>query len=295
MRRRLGLMAFAALALVLAAQQVSAQAPPPRHPVFGHSLYSGTGNIVTPDAFVSEGFLWGTFSMIVIDDKGIKGLPSENSRASGGVALGGWIEVGGMATSVEEYAAFGKLQLVKQRDIFPAIAVGIQNVSNKELGRFAFLDSDYNAFWDRTAAYAVMSYVVGPGGRSFPSWVVLSFGWGSGTFLTKQDSFEGDDGTGGAFGAVSFDFGAADDAFIRVTTEWDGFDLNLAVSAWLAGLEMTLGVLSLDEGDAPERNDADPTTTPKGIFYNQAKAYVSMTLDARVLTRLPWIWTSDED
>jgi hypothetical protein len=58
---------------------------------------------------------------------------------------------------------------------------------------------------------------------------------------------------------------------------------------------MTLGVLSLDEGDAPELDYTDPTTTPKGIFYNQAKAYVSMTLDARVLTRLPWIWTSGEE
>ena len=295
MRRRLGLMAFAALALVLTVQQVSAQAPPARHPVFGHSLYSGTGFIATPDAFVSEGFLWGSFSMIVADDKGVPTIPSENSRFSGGVALAGWIEVGGMATSTEHYAAFGKLQLVKQRDIFPAIAVGVQNVSNKEMGRFAYFDKAYGKFSDRAAAYAVMTYVVGPGGRSFPSLVVLSFGWGSGTFLTKQDSFEGDEGTGGAFGAVSFDFGAADDAFIRVTTEWDGFDLNLAVSAWLAGLEMSLGVLSLDEGDAPEPNPADPTAWGPGIFYNQAKAYVSMTLDARVFKRLPWIWKSDED
>lgn len=293
MRRRLGLMAFAALALVLTAQQVSAQAPPPRHPVFGHSLYSGTGFIATPDAFVTEGFLWGSFSMIVVDDMGTN-VPSENSRFSGGVALAGYIEVGGMASSTKDYAAFGKVQLVKQRDIFPAIAVGVQNLTGQDLGRFAFKNSAFSKFSDRTSLYAVMTYVVGPGGTSFPSWVVLSFGWGSGTFLTDQDFYEGDEGTGGAFGAVSFDFGAADDAFIRITTEWDGFDLNLAASAWLAGLEMTIGVLSLDEGDAPIPNTFDPTASPPGVFYNQAKAYVSMTLDARVLTRLPWIWTSDE-
>ncbi len=299
MRRILGLAAFAALALVLATQQAWSQAPPPRHPVFGHSLYSGTGFIHTPDAFVTEGWLWGTFSMISVDNKGVSGLPSENSRLSGGVGLAGWVEVGAMATSRDHFAAFGKVQLVRQQGIFPAIGAGVLNLTNSDMGRFALYDTAYATFGKRTSFYAVMSYVVGPGGRSFPSWVVLSFGWGSGVFLEDQEWFEGDEATGGAFGAVAFDFGAADDAFIRVTTEWDGFDLNLAISAWLAGLEMTVGVLSLDEGEAPEPlapgEAYDPTRTRQGIFYNQAKAYVSMTLDARVLGRLPWIWKGDEE
>lgn len=301
MRRSLGLTAVAALALVVCGQPLWGQQPPARHPVFGHSLYSGTGFIATPDAFVTEGFLWGSFAMVVIDDKGLKGLSTEHSRVSGGVALNGWIEVGGMATSWEDYAAFGKLQLVKQQGIFPAMAAGVMNVTNQELGRFAFLaDSgaanffdSYSDLLDRVSIYGVMTYVVGPGGRGFPSWVVLSFGWGSGIFLKEMDFFDGG-GTGGAFGAVSFDFGAADDALIRVTTEWDGFDLNVALSAWLAGLEFKAGVLSLDEGEAEEPDLSDPTRTRAGIFYNQAKGFVSLTLDARVLGRLPWIWTSDE-
>jgi hypothetical protein len=262
-------------------------------------MYSGTGFIHTPDAFVTEGWLWGSFTMIAVDNKGLSSLPSENSRVSGGIGLAGWVEVGAMATSREEFAAFGKVQLVKQQGIFPAIAAGVLNVTNSDLGRFGLYDPAYDEFGKRTSVYAVMTYVVGPGGRSFPSWVVLSFGWGSGVFLEDQESFEGDEATGGAFGAVAFDFGAADDAFIRVTTEWDGFDLNVAVSAWLAGLEMAVGVLSVDEGEAPEPlgpgEAYDPTRTRQGIFYNQAKPYVSITLDARVLGRLPWIWTSDEE
>lgn len=215
--------------------------------------------------------------------------------------MGDFIEVGGTLHNRKTFSGFGKIQLIRQRGIFPAIAAGVQNLSNKAIGRFGMEDGFYGDVIDRASVYGVATYVVGPGGRNFASWVVLSAGWGSGIFEKDNPAFEGDEGTSGLFGSVAFDFQAADEAFIRVVTEWDGFDLNLGVVAWLAGLQLTVGVLSADEGDAPvpqlpgDPLPFDPTRTRQGFFYNQAKAFASVTIDARVLTRLPWIWTRGED
>ncbi len=214
------------------------------------------------------------------------------------MALGDFIEVGGTVINNETYGAFGKIQLVRQRGIFPAIAAGVHNLTNEGVGRFGMEDPFYGDLVDRASVYGVATYVVGPGGRNFASWVILSAGWGSGIFEKDNPAFEGDDGTSGIFGSVAFDFQAGDEAFIRIVTEWDGFDLNIGATAWLAGLELTVGVLSVDEGGAAEAQlagDSDPTQTRQGVFYNQAKAFASVTIDARVLPRLPWFWTSGEE
>jgi hypothetical protein len=264
----------------------------------GHTLYFGTGFIMTPSPYVPQTSGFVTMTMIVSEDLGNPAFPTAHSRVAGGLTLGQWIEVGAMASSTDDYAAFGKLQVIKQTGIYPAIAVGVMNATTADMGRFGLFDPVYRDVADATTIYGVASYVVGPGGRKFPSWVVLSAGWGSGVFEKSNPAFEGDDRTGGVFGAVAFDFQAADDAFIRVITEWDGFDLNMGIVAWLAGLEFSAGVLSVDEGGAedplPPGAPADPTRTPQGLFYNQAKPYFSVTLDFRALERLPWVWKSQE-
>ncbi len=300
MRRPLGTTAIAAFATMFVLQPVWAQRPPPRHPVFGHTLHQGTGFIATPHAFASEGEFFGT-GTIVGHDTFDPNNPITFVRAAGGIALGDFIEVGGTVHNRGSYSAFGKIQLVRQRGVFPAIAAGVQNVGNSDIGRFGMEDPFYSDLADQASLYGVATYVVGPGGRNFASWVIVSAGWGSGIFEKDNPAFEEDDGTSGLFGAVAFDFQAAEEAFIRVVTEWDGFDLNLGVVAWLAGLQLTVGVLSADEGDAPvpqlpgDPLPFDPTRTRQGVFYNQAKAFASVTVDARALLKLPWIWTRGED
>lgn len=297
MRRSLGTLAMAGLVLMHAVQPARAQVPPPEHPVFGHTMYFGTGFINTPSAYVPPSGLFVTGSMIISDQKGTS-YPEQHSRVAGGLTLARILEVGGMAAGFGEYAAFGKIKLIRQSGAFPALAGGVMNLTDSPLGRFAISDTVYSDIENRTSIYAVASYVVGPGGRNFPSWVVISGGWGSGIFLEENPQFSGG-GSGGLFGSVAFDFGAGDEAFIRITTEWDGFDLNLGATAWLSGLEVTIGVLALEEGGVEEPllpgEDFDPRRTPRGLFYNQAKFFVSGTIDFGVLGRLPWVWTKDEE
>jgi hypothetical protein len=101
------------------------------------------------------------------------------------------------------------------------------------------------------------------------------------------------------FGAVSFDFQAGENTFLRFAGEWDGFDLNVSAVAWLSGLEFTLGALSLGKGDAPEEllpgDPFDPTRAWPGHFYNQIKLFVSVTVDFRALGVIPWVWTTEEE
>jgi hypothetical protein len=300
MRRPLGLMAALAFALVLAVQPASAQVTAdPEHPVFGHTLFAGSGFIATPHAFVPRSTLFATGTAMVADNLSGDTTSDLSTEARGavGISLAGWIEVGGAMYASDAFSLFGKVQLVRQGGVFPAIALGVMNGTTANVGRFGVEDPFYDEWWKATSFYGVFTYVVGPGGRGFPSWVVISGGWGSGIFLEDNPQFAGDERSGGVFGSVAFDFRASDGAFIRVTTEWDGFDLNLAATAWLSGLELTLGVLSLDEGGAlePDPLNLDLTRTPQGIFYNQTKVFVSLTLDFRVFGSLPWIWGGDED
>jgi hypothetical protein len=299
MRRPLGLTAALAFALLLAVQPAWAQqTADPEHPVFGHSLFGGSGFIATPHAFVPKSTFFATGTAMVADNLSgdtTSDLSTE-ARGAAGISLAGWIEVGGAMYATDAFAVFGKAQVVRQSGVFPAFALGVMNGTTANVGRFGVEDLYYDEWWKATSFYGVFTYVVGPGGRNFPSWVVISAGWGSGIFLEDNPQFDGNERSGGVFGAVAFDFRAGDGAYVRVTTEWDGFDLNLAATAWLRGLELTLGVLSLDEGGALEPGDPlDPTRTPQGIFYNQTKVFVSMTLDFRVFGFLPWIWTGDEE
>ena len=296
MRRTLGSLAAAVFALVFALQPAWAQRPPPEHPVFGHTLYSTTGMIATPHAFASPTTIFGTGTAIVADRA--PGDPNTAGRLGAGIGLGGWVEAGGTMFDTDQFGLFAKAQLTHQRGIFPAIALGVVNGTTASIGRFGINDAFYDEWYRATSFYAVLTYVAGPGGRGFPSWVVISGGWGSGIFLEDNPQFEGG-GSGGAFGSVAFDFKAGEGAFIRTIAEWDGYDLNIGATAWLEGLELTFGILSIDEGDAPDPllpgETFDPTRTEAGVFYNQAKWYASLTLDARVLGKLPWIWTGDEE
>jgi hypothetical protein len=297
MRRPLGWTAVAVLALLLALQPAWAQRPPPQLPVYGHTLMNGSGFIATPHAFVPKNALF--FTATAIPPETPDGDSYVATRLSGGLALGGWIEVGGTIGYGDAITLFGKVQLVRQSGVFPAIAFGVKNLTTADIGRYGIEDPFYDDPQDASSLYGVFTYVVGPGRTSFPSFVTISGGWGTGVFMKDNPQIEGSNRTSGVFSTVSFDFQAAEDAYIRVITEWDGFDLNLGATAWLAGLELTAGILSVGKGEAePVQQPGepfDPTRTWTGQFYNQVKPFISLTLDLRALGAIPWVWTKDEE
>lgn len=294
MRRSLGLAATLAFTLALVGRPAGAQPPPPEHPTFGHMLIAGTGLIGTPHAMVPKTSLFATFTAVPFDR--VVGNDYTLFSGSAGLTLGRFIEVGATLYHSDAYAAFGKVQLVQQRGIFPSIAGGVLNAGNDGRGRYGIEDDNYDDIDEAISIFGVMSYAVGPGMGRPLSWILFSAGWGTGLFERDNPAFA-NEGSGGLFGSAAFDFRAGDRAFIRAILEYDGFDVNIAATAYLAGLELTLGILSVDEGEAltpPEIDPADPTRSGRGVFYNQAKGFVSISMDARVLGVLPWIWTTEE-
>jgi hypothetical protein len=301
MRRALGIAALAIVALALTSEPAWAQRQVERPPVFGHTLFFGTGLINTPHAFVPRSSLFVTGSVLAAEEYR-SDWSSIHARAAGGLSLARFLEVGIGVFREDVFAAFGKVQLVRQRGAFPAIAVGAMNVTTADIGRHGIHPDDtYEDVWEATSVYGVVTYLVGPGRGDIPSWVMISGGWGSGVFLEDNPRFERDDGTAGLFGSITFDFQAADEAFVRVITEWDGFDLNVGLSAWLSGLEVTVGIVGLEEGAAldpwlpGDPLPKDPARSWPGHFYNQRKAFASVTIDFRALGVIPWVWTTEEE
>lgn len=303
--------AVAVFFLLAAALPLQAQQPglghegsglnPPEHPVFGHTIMYGTGYIMTPHAFVPEGTsFFGTGVAIIAED--VNDDLSTFGRGAVGVGLGGILEVGvSSLNSLDRYAAFGKLQILRQSGIFPALAVGVQNLTTADsAGRYGLSDPFRTEnIRDAASFYGVFSYVAGPGGTSFPSWVVISGGWGSGLYLQDVASLNDDGNSGGVFGSLALDFQAAEQAFLRVVVEHDGFDTNVGVGAYLAGFEVMAGALSIDEGSTPEPliagEPADPTREGVGFIYNQTKPFISVSLDLRALNDFPWVWGGDDE
>lgn len=303
MRRAPGLMAFASLALVIASQPAWAQRPDPELPLYGHTLMQGSGYIVTPHALVARSSLFITGTVIAPEGyQAFTNTPQANytvTRAAGGLTLARFLELGLYGGSVEGLGAFGKVQLVQQRGIFPAIAAGVQNLSYGDNGRYGIEDPFYSDLADAASIYGVFTYVAGPGRGVIPSWITISLGWGTGLFFEDNPQIDGDTRSSGLFGAVSADFQAADRAFIRVMGEFDGFDVNLGAVAYLEGMEFSVGLLSAGKGEANPPQDPtqpfDETKTFSGSFYNQIKPYVSLTIDFRALGAIPWVWSGGED
>lgn len=273
----------------------------PQHPVFGHTIMYGSGFIMTPHAFVAEGTsLFGSGVAMITED--VNDDLMTLGRGAVGITLGGVLEVGATSLdALDRWSGFAKLRLLKQSGIFPSLAVGVQNLPAVDsAGRYGLVDPfRVDNLEDAASFYGVFTYVAGPGGTNFPSWVVISGGWGSGLFLKDVPALSEDGHTGGLFGALAVDFQAAEKAFIRVMVEHDGFDTNLGLTAYLAGLEVSVGVLSVDEGSPPvpvgPGEAADPTRQGVGFLYNQTKPFISIAMDIRALGELPWIWGGGGD
>ncbi len=302
MRRALGLTVAAWLALALAVPPARAQREEVEHPIFGHTQLSGTGFIQTPHAMVPPGALYGTFSMVIPQEVEAMDLWSMHN-GSVGLTLARVLEVGVSANQIDSYSAFAKLQVLRQTDMYPAVAFGVTNANTTDRGRYTAVDYFYRGddelddLSETTSFYGVATYVVGPGRAKSPSWVVFSGGFGIGPIFAEDNPLYEDQGSGGFFGAVALDFQAGRRAFLRFVAEYDGFDGNAAIVAWLDGLEVTLGVVAIDETDPPDPlpPGLDVVTRHNWLFYNQTKLFFTVALEARALAHLPFLWKSGEE
>lgn len=303
MRRATGLTTLAVLALVIVCQPARAQRPAPEHAVFGHTLMQGSGYIVTPHAMVAPSSLFLTGTAIAPEGfQHTTATPKQSytvTRLAGGLTLARFLEVGAYFGSKNGPGLFGKLQLVRQAGVFPSLAVGVQNLTTANNGRYGIEDDFYDGIEDAATIYGVFTYVAGPGGKNVPSWVTISAGWGTGLFFEDNPQIDDDARSVGLFGAVSFDFLAGENTFIRVMGEWDGYDVNVGALANLSGMELSVGILSAGKGEPPEPPEpTDPvlaTQTFPGSFYNQIKPYISLSIDFRALGAIPWVWGGGEE
>ena len=297
MRRRIGIAACAGLLLLAPFQPAWAQRPPPEHLTMGHTLMAGTGFIVTPYAQVKPGLFATGVAVFPEGFAASSDLPALNytlARGAVGLGLSDWIEAG-VTIHGDAVGAFGKVQLMRQDGAFPAIAAGVQNIVTEGRGRFGIEDPIYDNLKDAATFYAVATYVLGPGSGSFPSWVMLSAGFGTGLFLEDNPQIEQETDIHGIFASAAFDFQAAEDAFVRVMGEYDGFDVNLGVMGYVRGLEVSLGLLSVNRDSEPPLppdpgQATDPTQTFPGSFYNQRKPYASVAVNLGSIGQFPWIF-----
>lgn len=275
------------LALALGMLCVAAGAGPAeaqvRHerPFYGRSLLFGSGIIATPTATVPRSKLniAGTASAYFAEQSG--GGTEVNEAGSVTVGFFGVIEGGLSVYSPDDAALFGKLMIVHGTPDFPALAVGVLNLTGKRLGRFGNPDEFYDDPLDRIVGYAVATYTVEPSEDERPIWLEFSAGWGSGYFTKDNPSFTSEINTSGVFGSMALDFKIGRDHFLRFMLEHDAWNVNVGALLMIGGAELSAGILALDGETSPEE---------AGRQENLLRPYVALTLDLSVLRRWPLIW-----
>lgn len=269
--------------VVVAAGPAGAQARHER-PFYGRSLLYGSGMIVTPTATVPSARLSiaGTASAYFADD--VTGGTGTNVNEAGSVTIGffGVIEGGLSVYSPDDAALYGRLMLVHGTPDFPALAVGVLNVTGKDAGRYGNIDPLYNEITDRVVGYVVGTYTVEPSEDDRPIWLEFSAGWGSGFFTKDNPAFTSDINTSGVFGSLAVDFKIGRDHFLRFMIEHDAWDVNAGAMLMVGGAELSAGVLAL--------SGVTQTEEAGGREENLVRPYVALTLDASVIRRWPLIW-----
>lgn len=266
--------------VVAAAGPAAAQVTHER-PFFGRSLLYGSGAIVTPTATVPSAKLSiaGTANAYFVETAG--GGTAVNEGGSVTLGLLGVIEGGLSVYSPDDAALYGKLMLVHGTKDYPAVAVGVLNVTDREVGRFGNPDPLYDDIVERWVGYVVGTYRVEPSEDDRPIWLEFSAGWGSGFFVEDNPAYTGDLATSGVFGSLALEFKIGRDHFLRFMVEHDAWNVNAGAMLMIGGAELSAGVLALDGSTDPQEAGAD---------VNQARPYVALTLDLSVLRRWPLIW-----
>ncbi len=272
-----------ALALALGMLCVVAGAPPAwsqvkhERPFYGRTFLWGSGMITTPTAAMPPGKVTfaGSAGGIFLEGVGT------DMKSVATVSILGLIEGGVSIYSKEDAALFGKLRVVHGSSDFPALAVGVLNVTGKEIGRFGNVDPFYDDLVDRAVGYAVATYTVEPGEDDRPIWLEFSVGWGSGFLSEDNPAFDHEMFGKGVFGSLALDFKLGRDHFLRTMLEYDSWNVNAGAMLMIGGVEVSGGVLALD----------GETDLEKAVRHeNQLRGYLAVTVDASFFRRWPLIW-----
>lgn len=248
----------------------------PERPYFGRTILWGSGMIVTPTAAVPPG------KVNVSATGGTYFTPDGGgTNPAGVVTLGilGVFEGGVSIYSDEDAAGFAKLQIIRGNPRFPSLAVGVLNLTGRDLGRFGNEDPFYDEFKNRTVGYGVFTYTVEPGEESKPIWLEVSAGWGSGFLSEANPAFDTELWGKGAFASFAFDFKVGRDHFVRLMAEYDSWNVNVGAMVMAGGVEVSGGVLAVDGRHEEEARQEE-----------RIRGYLAVTIDWTAGKRWPLIW-----
>jgi hypothetical protein len=229
-----------------------------KRPAFsGYTDLYGSGAVMTPHAFISPG---------EIDVAGVLGaaLPQISGKREvdeGGSLVASWrgrAELGFTAYSTKDFGVPVKVQVLPPGPRGLAIAIGALNLVpvSDSIGRHGSKGGAeyYENYIDRASPYAVVSFAHRT--STSPIGVMFSLGWGAGMFLEKNPVYSDKGYTSGFFGSAALDAQAAPGVIFRLMLDHDGWDTNVAGTVFLYGVEVTAGLLAIDEGGAETNSHA---------------------------------------
>ena len=246
----------------------------------GYTELYGSGMITTPHSFIPTG----EQDLFVIIGASFPQIGGSRTANEGGSAVFSWrgrAEIGVAAYSTKDFGVPAKVQVIAPGPSGLSLSAGFLNLipTSDDIGRQGDLTSPnvYDNYLKRSTPYAVGSFA--RRALNSPVGFVFSLGWGYGTFYVENPEYSTKGYSYGIFGAAALDAVASPGVVFRLTLEHDGWDTNAAGTLLLHSVEVTLGVLAIDEGGAEPNSSALNQMrffARVGAGLNQSKAWLGL-------------------
>jgi hypothetical protein len=262
-------------------ERVLAQAMLSQRPYFpGNTELYGSGMITTPHSFIAAG----EQDLFVVIGASFPQIAGSRTANEGGSAVFSWrgrAEIGVAAYSTKDFGVPAKVQILQPGPSGLSFSAGFLNLipTSDDIGRQGDQTSPnvYDNYLKRATPYAVGSFARRAAGS--PVGFLFSLGWGYGTFFVENPEYSTKGYSHGIFAAAALDAVASPGVVFRLALEHDGWDTNAAGTLVLHGVEVTLGVLAIDEGGAEANSSALNQMrffARVGAGLNQSKAWLGL-------------------
>lgn len=239
-------------------ERVTAQLFLSQRPYFtGYTSLYGSGMIFTNHALIAPGP--GDFALVA--GAAFPDVGGARAVDEGGSAILSWrgrAEIGLTAYTPSEFGVPVKVLLLPASRPGLSFAVGALDLipTADDIGRQGALGLGevYTSYIDRASPYLIGSWSRRT--TASPVGFLLSVGWGAGMFLEDNPAYSRKGYTSGFFGSAALDAEASPGVVFRLMLEHDGWDTNAAGTLSLYGIEVTLGLLAIDEAGADENSNA---------------------------------------